>query len=105
MEAIVTLKLIKDIANKEKNLMLTDKKAQEILDNMEVELKEILFNSPLQINLAKKTSNSNYTQWIVDDPVYPNAVATYIKGKIPDENIKILPEIISNLLIKHINRT
>jgi hypothetical protein len=103
VEAIVSLDLIKRIAHEERGLVLSDRGAGEILYRMEEELKSILsdLSSSAYTPLAKK---GDYRQWILEDNVYPESVAKYIKGYIPDDDIEELPGIISGLLVKYIER-
>lgn len=105
MEAIVSLDCIKEIVKRVSGNTISKEKAGELLFQMEEELKAILWGSTTHEN--RQESQAGYTdllKLIEEDPVYPPAVNKYLKGKLPNEAINSVPELIVDLLLELINK-
>ncbi len=103
MEAIVSLNLIKEIAKEKYSLSISSQKAKEVLDEMEVELKSILFKDKSTSDFSNQNSQlKDIANRVVNDKIYIPAVEKYLRGRISEREIENVPYVTAALILKYL---
>jgi len=100
VDNFLIVKMTKDLTGEE----ITEEDGERIMLEMEIELKDFLFNGSNLDENYKDLVKNKYIQWINNDKTYPLSVDKYIKGKVSSDKIKFLPYCVLVLLIKYIKK-